>query len=77
MSTMTIDQIKEHMEVVDSQGKFVGKVDHVMGDQIKLTKNDDPQHEHHIIPVTVVQSVDEKVHLSQSIDQIRSTWQTA
>jgi len=48
-----------------------------MGDQIKLTKNDDPQHEHHIIPVTVVQSVDEKVHLSQSIDQIRSTWQTA
>jgi len=25
MSTMTIDQIKEHMEVVDSQGKFVAR----------------------------------------------------
>ena len=28
--------IKEHQEVVGSDGRHVGRVDHVMGDQIEL-----------------------------------------
>ena len=44
-------QVKEHMEVVGSDGKHVGAVDHMDGDRIKLTKKDDPdgsgQHHHY------------------------------
>lgn len=29
--------IREHMEVVGSDGKHIGKVDHVLGDSIELT----------------------------------------
>ena len=53
-------QIREHMEVVGSDGKHVGTVDKVEGDRIKLTKQDDPdgtaQH-HHYLPVSSVGSV--------------------
>jgi hypothetical protein len=44
-------QVKEHMEVVGSDGKHVGTVDHMDGDRIKLTRKDDPdgsgQHHHY------------------------------
>ena len=33
-------QIREHMKVVGSDGQHVGIVDHIDGDNIKLTKND-------------------------------------
>ena len=35
-------QVREHMEVVGSDGGHVGTVDKVEGDRIKLTKKDDP-----------------------------------
>ena len=35
-----LSQIKEHMEVVGSDGAHVGMVDKVEGDRIKLTKKD-------------------------------------
>jgi hypothetical protein len=45
-------QIREHMEVVGSDGGHVGTVDKVEGDRIKLTKRDDPdgsgQHHHYL-----------------------------
>ncbi len=34
--------IKEHLEVVGSDGGHVGRVDHVLGDQIELAKLDSP-----------------------------------
>ena len=34
--------IREHMDVYGSCGNFLGKVDHVEGDSIKLTKSDSP-----------------------------------
>jgi hypothetical protein len=53
-------QIREHMEVVGSDGQHVGTVDKVEGDRIKLTKQDDPdrsgQH-HHFVPISSVASV--------------------
>ena len=49
--------IREHMEVYGSCGNFLGKVDHVEGDQIKLTKNDSPDGQHHLIPLTWVARV--------------------
>src|ERR1700755_837670 len=38
----SVADIKEHMDVYASCGTKVGRVDHVKGDQIKLTKNDSP-----------------------------------
>jgi hypothetical protein len=45
--------IKEHMEVVGSDGVHIGTVDHMDGpDQMKLTKNDEAAGgEHHFIPL--------------------------
>jgi uncharacterized protein DUF2171 len=34
--------IREHIEIVDSEGKHVGTVDKVEGERIKLTKTDSP-----------------------------------
>lgn len=60
-------QIKEHMDVISSDRKTVGKVDHLEGsDKIKLTKQSSPdgQH-HHFIPVSWVDHVDQHVHAEQ------------
>jgi hypothetical protein len=62
-------QIKEHMEIVGSDGKRVGTVDHMEGsDQIKLTKSGSKDGQHHFIPLDWVESVDSKVHLSKTAD---------
>lgn len=50
------DQIREHMEVVGSDGQHVGTVDKLV---IKLTKSDPSAHgEHHILDLDAVDSVD-------------------
>ena len=62
------EQIKEHMDVISSDRKTVGKVDHMEGtDKIKLTKQSSPdgQH-HHFIPVSWIDHVDQHVHLNKS-----------
>ncbi len=76
MATMTDNQIREHMEVVCSLGMHVGKIDHVAGDQIKLTKNDSPDGKHHLIPTSLVASVDDVVHLSRPCEEVEAMWQT-
>ncbi|MEA2903923.1 MAG: hypothetical protein QOI12_1310 [Alphaproteobacteria bacterium] len=60
--------IKEHMEVIGSDGEHVGTVDHVEGtDKIKLTKTDpNAGGKHHFIPLAWVDHVDDHVHLKQS-----------
>src|SRR4051794_13354016 len=46
-------QIHDHMDVISSDRKMVGKVDHLDGpDRIKLTRQSSPNGDHHhIIPV--------------------------
>ena len=51
------------MAVVGSDGVFVGTVDRVQGDYIKLTQGDDDDKEHHYIDLPWVAHVDDKVHL--------------
>jgi len=70
------DNIKEHMEVVCSKGMHVGTVDHVIGDQIKLTKSDSEDGMHHTFPTSFVASVDTKVHLSKSCDEVKKVWKS-
>ena len=59
----SVSDIREHMEVYASCGTMVGKVDHVQGDQIKLTKNDSPDGQHHLIPLAWVAKVHDHIHL--------------
>jgi hypothetical protein len=71
-------KIKEHMEVLGSDGVHVGTVDHLEGrDQVKLTK-DDPNAggEHHFIPLAWVDRVDQQVHLKQSGAEAKARWKT-
>ena len=60
-----VSQVEEHMDVISSDRKKVGKVDHLDGpDKIKFTKLSSPNGEHHhFIPVTWIDHVDQHVHL--------------
>jgi hypothetical protein len=67
--------ITEHMEVVGSDGHHVGKVDHVMGQDIELAKFDMGSGlKHHLIPMSWVDHVDEKIHLNLTKDAAKAGW---
>ena len=71
-------KIKEHMDIVGSDGQHVGTVDKVEGQRIKLTKSDRAaQGEHHYIHVDSVASVDDKVHLNRTAAQAKDEWGVA
>ncbi len=74
-----INTIREHMEVLGSDGMHVGAVDHLDGaERIKLTKNDAKSGgAHHYIPVAWVDRVDSKVHLKKSAKEAMAQWQSA
>ena len=68
-------QIREHLEVVGSDGEHVGRVEHAVGDQIELAKLDlGAGFKHHMIPVSWVERVDEHVHLNLTKDEAKSRW---
>ena len=77
----SLDQVREHMQVIDAEGTPLGKVDHVEGDKIKLTRDSSGQgsHEghHHFIPAGLVADVEgDTVRLSARIDAIESIFQS-
>lgn len=72
------NEILEHAEVVDSNGDFVGVVDHFEGDdKIKLVKKaPNADGHHHLIPFAWVSSVDSnKVILSKTLQEVEQQWQ--
>jgi len=71
--------IKEHMEVLGSDGQHVGIVDHLEGsDKIKLAKSDPKAGgQHHLIPVAWVDKVDARVHLNNNTQDAIKQWQAA
>lgn len=71
-----VTNIVEHMEVVGSDGKHVGTVDHLEGEgKIKLTRQDSSDGHHHFIPVDWVSGVDEMVHLGKTSNEVFSQWE--
>ncbi|AXC50460.1 DUF2171 domain-containing protein [Paracoccus suum] len=69
-------EIKEHMEVVGADGVHVGIVDHMDGNRLKLTKNDEKHgvvsDHHHYVPLADVGSVDNgKVWLSANASEAK------
>jgi hypothetical protein len=72
--------IQEHMEVVGSDDKHVGTVDHVMqgAEEILLTKEDPASGGlSHIISMDWVDYVDRKVHLTKPSKAAMSEWHSA
>jgi len=68
-------QIREHLEVIGSDGEHVGRVDHVVGDQIELAKLDlAGGFKHHMITVSWVDHVDAHVHLNLTRDDAKARW---
>ena len=71
----SLRSVTEHMEVVGSDGTHVGKVDHVRGDRILLTKTDrDAGGHHHSIPSSWIKTVDTKVHLAKTAAEAQQAW---
>jgi hypothetical protein len=70
-------KIREHMEVIGSDGQPVGTVDKVEGNRIKLTKSDPAaQGQHHYIPLDSVNSVEgNSIRLSQTAQEAKRQWQ--
>jgi hypothetical protein len=77
--TIKIQDVKAHMEVLGADGKHVGTVDCTKGDDKIVLTEGDPQSggQHHIIPVHLVQNVDDKVHLNKPARQVMLEWQAA
>jgi hypothetical protein len=69
--------IREHMEVYASCGTFVGAVDRVEGDRIKLTREDSPDGQHHLIPMDWVARVHDHIHLNKDHKEVQDGWQAA
>ena len=68
-------QIKEHMEVVGTDSKHVGIVDHLAGDRIKLTHHaSQADGKHHFLPLTTVMSIGEFVTLNITAAEAESQW---
>jgi hypothetical protein len=74
MMHVDTSKIRDHMPVVCSNGGQFGVVDHLDGDFIKLTKDDKGQH--HWIPTSWVNRVDDKVHVDRPGEQAMREWRT-
>ncbi|WZO96530.1 DUF2171 domain-containing protein [Isosphaeraceae bacterium EP7] len=75
-SMQEIGRIAVHMEVITSCGQLIGKVDHITGSHIRLTKIDSIDGRLHEIPISLVQSVDSKIHLSKGAAEVMGLWST-
>ena len=71
-----LGQVREHMEVVGSDDKHVGKVDKVAGDRIVLAKSDpESGGVHHSLSCSDIDRVEgDRVILDCSADQARNRW---
>ena len=70
-------QIRQHMEVVGSDGRHVGIVDQLEGvERIKLAKSDPKAGgRHHFIPCAWVERVGAHVHLNKTSREAIEQWQ--
>jgi hypothetical protein len=73
---MQAENIREHMEVIGSDGGHVGRVDHVQGGDIELAKLDlGGGFKHHLIPLSWVDQIeDDKVRLNLTKDAAKAAW---
>ena len=64
---MDKSQIREHMKVIDADGRHIGTVDRVEGDNIKLSKSDSADGHHHVVNVADVADIkNDEIRLSKN-----------
>ena len=64
-----IGQVREHMTVVGPDGETCGRVDSVEGGQIKLTRHDSADGQHHYLDPAQIEAVEgDQIRLAQSPD---------
>ncbi len=73
------NQVREKMEVIGSDGKHVGVVDHCENDRIKLAKNDPTsQGQHHYLSLSEVDRVEgNRICLRVPANEAMQNWQPA
>ena len=71
-----IANVRERMDVIASCGTKIGVVDHVEGNAIKLTKSDSRDGQHHFIPASMVDHVDQHVHLNRNSEEACREWKS-
>jgi hypothetical protein len=71
-----VSQIRAHMDVEGSDGRHVGRVDRVKGDEIELTKLDmQAGLKHHLIPISWVETIaDDTLRLNRTRDAAKAAW---
>ena len=71
-----LGQVREHMEVVGSDGEHVGTVDRSAGDRLILTKSDpESGGSHHSLTCTMIDRIEgDKVILDQPAEQAKKQW---
>lgn len=70
-----LSQVREHADVVGSDGEHVGTVDRVRGDRVVLTKSDSPDERHHSIPCTMLDRVEgDKIVLDTTAAEAKKRW---
>jgi hypothetical protein len=65
-------RIQKHMDVVSSKSEPLGMVDHIDGSTLKLAR--DVVGQHHFVPLTWVDFIDEKIHLKRSAAEVERLW---
>jgi hypothetical protein len=65
-------QIQKHMDVVSSRNEPLGSVDHVQGSSVKLVR--DAVGQHHLVPIAWIESIDDKIHLTRSAEEVERLW---
>jgi hypothetical protein len=68
------NQIKPHAQVVGLDDQVIGKVDHIEGQSLKLTKDDTGKH--HLIPLDWIDRVDDKIHVNKKAEEVQQSWTT-
>jgi hypothetical protein len=68
-------QIRDGMEVVDPVGTRVGTVTRVEGGHLKILRPEqEPHNAHQFVAPELIQSVDDRVVLARSWDELRRLW---
>jgi hypothetical protein len=65
-------KIQKHMDVVSSKSEPLGMVDHVAGTDLKLAR--DVVGQHHFVPLTWIDYIDEKIHLKRPAKDVERLW---
>ena len=73
-SNVGVSGIKEHMKVLGSCGSSVGVVDAVENGAIKLTRKDSLDGQHHFVPFSWIDHVDNHVHLNMNAMETQNKW---